>query len=90
MTAWDDPGIRRAKDWVFDLDNTLYPATCNLFHQVDLRMGGFISDLLSISYDQARVLQKDYFRRHGTTLRGLMDNHSVDPHAFLSFVHDIE
>ncbi|MDF1747483.1 MAG: pyrimidine 5'-nucleotidase [Alphaproteobacteria bacterium] len=90
MTAWDDPGIRGAQDWVFDLDNTLYPATCNLFHQVDLRMGGFISELLSISYDEARVLQKGYFRQHGTTLRGLMDNHNVDPNAFLSFVHDID
>lgn len=90
MMAWDDPGIRGAEDWVFDLDNTLYPATCNLFHQVDLRMGGFISELLSIPYDDARVLQKSYFRQHGTTLRGLMDNHGVDPHAFLTFVHDID
>lgn len=87
---WTDPALSEATDWVFDLDNTLYPATCNLFHQVDLRMGGFISELLDISYDEARAIQKRYFREHGTTLRGLMTHHEVDPHAFLGFVHDID
>lgn len=78
------------EDWIFDLDNTLYPAECNLFHQVDLRMGGFISELLNIAYEEARALQKKYFREHGTTLRGLMTHHDVDPHSFLGFVHDID
>lgn len=77
-------------DWVFDLDNTLYPATCNLFHQVDLKMGDFISRLLNIPYDDARGIQKQYFRDHGTTLRGLMLHHGIDPHAFLGHVHDID
>lgn len=85
-----DPALAEARDWIFDLDNTLYPAECNLFHQVDLRMGGFISDLLGITYDEARAIQKRYFREHGTTLRGLMLHHSVDPHAFLGHVHDID
>lgn len=88
--AWTDPGLREAVDWIFDLDNTLYPAECNLFAQVDLRMGGYISELLGISYDAARALQKQYFRDYGTTLRGLMDNHSVEPASFLGFVHDID
>lgn len=85
-----DPALTEARDWIFDLDNTLYPAECNLFHQVDLRMGGFISDLLGITYEEARAIQKRYFREHGTTLRGLMLHHSVDPHAFLGHVHDID
>lgn len=88
--AWEDPGLTGAEDWIFDLDNTLYPAACNLFHQVDLKMGGYISDLLDISYDEARVIQKRYFREHGTTLRGLMTHHGIDPHEFLGFVHDID
>ena len=88
--ASTDPALIAARAWIFDLDNTLYPAECNLFHQVDLRMGGYISDLLGISYDEARAIQKRYFRDHGTTLRGLMLNHSVDPHAFLGHVHNID
>lgn len=77
-------------DWVFDLDNTLYPAECDLFRQVDLKMGDFISRLLDIPYDDARGIQKQYFREHGTTLRGLMIHHDIDPHDFLGHVHNID
>jgi putative hydrolase of the HAD superfamily len=76
--------------WIFDLDNTLYPASCNLFAQVDARMGAFIQDLLSLEPLEARRVQKRYFREHGTTLRGLMDHHQVEPEAFLDYVHDID
>jgi putative hydrolase of the HAD superfamily len=77
-------------DWVFDLDNTLYPARCNLFAQVDRRIGLFIQERLALDADAALALQKRYFREHGTTLRGLMTHHSVDPKAFLDFVHEID
>jgi putative hydrolase of the HAD superfamily len=76
--------------WVFDLDNTLYPATCNLFHQIDRRMGEYIARLFGLDAAAARKIQKDYFRTYGTTLRGLMVNHRVDPRAYLDFVHDID
>ena len=76
--------------WVFDLDNTLYPATANLFPQIDVRMKAFISDLLGIDQDEAYTLQKTYYRQHGTTLRGLMIHHNVDADAFLDYVHDID
>jgi putative hydrolase of the HAD superfamily len=76
--------------WVFDLDNTLYPAQCRLFHQIDRRMGEFIAGLLGLAYEDARRLQKEYFHTYGTTLRGLMTHHQVDPSAYLEFVHDID
>lgn len=88
--ATDRGRLREAPVWIFDLDNTLYPARCNLFDQVDRRMGRFISQALGVSHDEARRLQKDYFREYGTTLSGLMDRHGVDPHDFLTFVHDID
>lgn len=78
------------RNWIFDLDNTLYPVSSNLFAQVDQRMGRFIADLLGYDLENARKVQKDYFYRYGTTLSGLMHHHSVDPHAFLDFVHDID
>lgn len=77
-------------DWIFDLDNTLYPAHCNLFSQVDRRIGQFIEGQLGLDQVEARLLQKHYFREHGTTLAGLMANHAIDPGAFLDFVHDID
>lgn len=76
--------------WVFDLDNTLYPSRSRLFDQIDVRMGTFISDLLNIDRVEARRIQKQFFFEHGTTLRGLMLEHNVQPDDFLSFVHDID
>ena len=76
--------------WVFDLDNTLYPAECNLFAQVDQRMGAFISELLGVDRAEARRIQKDYYYRYGTTLAGLMAEHRLPPQRFLDYVHDID
>ena len=82
--------LKHAETWVFALDNTLYPAACNLFSQVDWRMTAFIAQNLSLHEDDARALQKHYYREHGTTLSGLMKNDNIDPHAFLEYVHDID
>ena len=82
--------LDHVRNWIFDLDNTLYPASANLFSQVDARMTGFIQDLLGLDHAEARRVQKGYFHNHGTTLSGLMTEHHVDPHAFLAHVHDIE
>jgi putative hydrolase of the HAD superfamily len=76
--------------WIFDLDNTLYPASCNLFDQIHRRMGEFISALLDVDLAEAKRLQKLYFREHGTTLRGLMTVHKIDPRDFLDHVHRID
>jgi putative hydrolase of the HAD superfamily len=82
--------LRRAETWIFDLDNTLYPASCNLFAQVDKHIGEFIAHLLKVDADEAYRIQKQYFRDYGTSLRGLMLHHQVDPQAFLEFVHTID
>jgi putative hydrolase of the HAD superfamily len=76
--------------WIFDLDNTLYPASCRLFDQVQRRMTEFICERLSLSPEEAAELRRSYFREHGTTLRGLMTRDDIDPHEFLAFVHDID
>jgi putative hydrolase of the HAD superfamily len=76
--------------WIFDLDNTLYPATANVFPQIDKRMKAFIGQLLKLSPEDAFALQKDYYWKYGTTLRGLMINHKVEPDEFLEYVHDID
>jgi putative hydrolase of the HAD superfamily len=76
--------------WIFDLDNTLYPAQCRLFDQVDRRIGLYIEQLLKLDPEAARALQKQYFRDHATTLKGLMVNYRIDPAHFLDFVHQID
>ncbi|MEZ5827985.1 MAG: pyrimidine 5'-nucleotidase [Hyphomicrobiales bacterium] len=76
--------------WVFDLDNTLYPSDCNLFAQIDRRMGAFIADAFDLSLDDAHALRQRYYQEHGTTLAGLVRLHGVSPDAFLDYVHDID
>jgi putative hydrolase of the HAD superfamily len=82
--------IKAVDTWVFDLDNTLYPADCDLFAQIDVRMTAYVSTLLSIEPQEARHVQKTYYAEYGTTLAGLMHRHQVDPHDFLHHVHDID
>ena len=90
-TALSPPApLGHVREWVFDLDNTLYPAECNLFLEVDKRMSEFVARLLEIPYEEARYLQKHYYRQFGTTLRGLMSVHGMDPKPFLDYVHDID
>jgi putative hydrolase of the HAD superfamily len=87
----DTPGTFQQPDvWLFDLDNTLYPAGCRLFDQIDVKMKTFISELLDVDRDEAHRIQKDYFHTHGTTLRGLMNANGIEPGPFLDFVHDID
>jgi putative hydrolase of the HAD superfamily len=83
-------GFDHVETWVFDLDNTLYPPSLGLFRQIDERMRDFIARFLSIGVDEAFRLQKEYYRRYGTSLRGLMLEHGLEPDEFLEYVHDID
>ena len=83
-------GFNHVDTWVFDLDNTLYPASCRLFDQIDVKMGQFVSKLLGVDLAEAKLRQKAMFYKYGTTLRGLMTEHGITPDEFLDFVHDID
>ena len=84
-----DPRFSHIRDWIFDLDNCLYPASTGLFSLIDERMGAYIERLLGLGPAEAKRLQKAHFHQHGTTLAGLMKEHGIDPHDFLADVHDI-
>lgn len=77
-------------EWVFDLDNTLYPRHTDLFKQIDWKMTDYVATLTDLSKEDARKLQKQLYRDHGTTLNGLMREYGIDPHEFLADVHDID
>jgi putative hydrolase of the HAD superfamily len=84
------PRLDHVETWVFDLDNTLYPAACNLFDQIDRKMGEFIARRFACDFDAAKRMQKDFFAKYGTTLRGLMDEHGMDPADYLDYVHELD
>jgi len=91
MTNAPDPArFAHVRDWVFDLDNTLYPHHSNLFAQIDVKMTSYVSELLQLPRDEARKLQKDLYLEYGTTLNGLMARHGIDSDDFLNKVHDID
>jgi putative hydrolase of the HAD superfamily len=91
LNATPDPAdFAHVRDWVFDLDNTLYPHHVNLFAQIDRNMTAFVAELLQMEPEEARRLQKQYYHEHGTTLKGLMTHHGIDPNAFLERAHAID
>ena len=81
---------RTVECWIFDLDNTLYPARSNLFDQVRERITDYVERHVGLARPAARDLQRDLFQRYGTTMNGLMAEHGLDPHDFLAYVHDID
>ncbi|MEO5938626.1 MAG: pyrimidine 5'-nucleotidase [Sphingomonas sp.] len=84
------PRLALIRNWIFDLDNTLYPHGARLFEQVDRRITDYIARFFQVERDEAYRIQKGYFHTRGTTLAGLMAEHNVDPHEYLADVHDIE
>jgi putative hydrolase of the HAD superfamily len=82
-------GFAHVVTWVFDLDNTLYPHHL-LWQQVDERIRDYIARFLDVGAEEAYRVQKDYYRRYGTSMRGLMIEHGLDPDDFLDYVHEID
>ncbi|GAB5388001.1 MAG: pyrimidine 5'-nucleotidase [Alphaproteobacteria bacterium] len=85
MTALED-----VKLWIFDLDNTLYSDESGIGRQMGDNMTRFVANTLDMPMDQAKQARKDFFRRYGTTMRGLMEEHGTDPHHFMDYVHDVD
>jgi putative hydrolase of the HAD superfamily len=85
------PALAHIRAWIFDLDNTLYPASADLFGLMDKRMTAYVARTLGLTdMAEAYRTQKSYFQQHGTTMAGLMADHAIDPHHYLADVHDID
>jgi putative hydrolase of the HAD superfamily len=84
------PDLSHVTTWLFDLDDTLYPAESGLMAEIERRMTDFVMEATGLPADQAFRLQKDYLAEHGITLLGLMKNHGVDPDVFADAYVDIE
>jgi putative hydrolase of the HAD superfamily len=82
--------FEHVETWVFDLDNTLYPHDLNLWQQIDDRIRDYVSDFLKVSKEDAFRVQKDYYQRYGTTMRGLMTENGLKPDDYLAYVHAID
>lgn len=75
--------------WVFDLDNTLYPADHEVFDAIGDRMTGYIARIADLDWNAALALREKYFNAYGATVVGLVKHHGVDASDFLRDVHDV-
>ena len=82
--------LSHIKSWIFDLDNTLYPADVDFFDQIVDKMNDYVARYLSLTREAAFIVQKDYLSEYGTTLSGMMAVHDMDPAPFLKYVHDVD
>jgi hypothetical protein len=70
--------------WVFDSTTRSIRTDLNLWRQIDDRIRSFVSNFLKVSKDEAFRVQKDYYKRYGTTMRGLMARATAKPDDFLN------
>jgi putative hydrolase of the HAD superfamily len=75
--------------FVFDLDNTLYPAEHDIYTEIGARMTHFIGERLALSPEEAHAVRERYYNTYGATVVGLMRHHEIDPASFMSYVHDV-
>jgi putative hydrolase of the HAD superfamily len=90
LSSPDSRAFSHVDTWIFDLDNTLYPHTSQVWPQIDDRITLYIAHLFGLDGMSARALQKFFYHKYGTTLRALIDEYDIDPHDFLDFAHDID
>jgi putative hydrolase of the HAD superfamily len=83
------PDLRHVDTWLFDLDNTLYPADSGFMGEIEARMTAYVAKLTGLPRAEAYKLQKKYLAEHGLTLSGLIYNHGVDPKEYHAIFHDL-
>lgn len=72
-----------------DLDDTLYPRTNGLWQAIGARIQRYLIDRMGMTIAEADRVRTHYLEQYGTTLRGLIRHHGVDPLDYLTSVHDL-
>ena len=82
--------LKNIQGWVFDLDDTLYPPTGEIYAQMADRIREYIMKTLDLDAKTAGILQKDYYRKYGATVCGLMIEHDINPNDFTDYIHELD
>lgn len=77
------------RTWVFDLDNTLYPARA-LYDEIGERMTRYIARKTGLEAEGALEIRERYFHQYGATVVGLVRHHGIDARDFLLDVHEAD
>lgn len=82
--------LKGITNWIFDLDDTLYPSSEEIFNQMAKRIKSFIMQALNVGEEEAFEIQKEYYKQYGATVRGLMLEHNIAPESFTDYVHELD
>lgn len=82
--------LKNINGWVFDLDDTLYPPTGEIYAQMAERICAYVMKTLNLDKEAATVIQKEYYHKYGATVWGLMVEHDVDPEDFTDYIHRLD
>jgi len=86
MMRINDRGINHI---LFDLDETLYSKETGLMAAVSQRINDYMRLRLGIPASQIPELRERYYRRYGTTSRGLYLHHHLDVDDYMIYAHDL-
>lgn len=75
---------------LFDLDNTLYTDQTGLLRHIDQRINDYLAFRLGLEREAIDRLRREYWRRYGTTLRGVKENHGIDPLEYIAYTYDVD
>ena len=78
------------KNWIFDLDNTIYDIKAGLFVKISKRITQYIMEALSFTREEANLVRSGMYKKYGLTLTGLMREYEIDPDEYLDFIHDVK
>lgn len=75
---------------LFDLDNTLYDPSRDLFSLIDRRINRYMEEVVAIPSGEVDGLRRHYWKAYGATLQGLIRHYGIDPEDYLDYVHDVD
>jgi putative hydrolase of the HAD superfamily len=75
---------------LFDLDDTLYPKEAGVMNVVSERILDYMIQKMDIPADDATQKKHNYYQKYGTVLRGLMEEHHINPQDYLNYVHNFD
>jgi putative hydrolase of the HAD superfamily len=73
---------------LFDLDNTLYPESSGMDHDITRRMVEYVARYLGMTPEEAHRFRHERAKKYGTTLEWLTAEHGFsDPESYFAAVH---
>ena len=81
--------LKDISTFFLDLDGTFYANDLGMWEAIGERINLYLKERMGFDKDKIAQARDDYYTQYGTTLRGLMIHHHIEPQDYLDFVHDV-